>query len=147
MEIKKFILKPLVLVNVLIFICFILLPYFSLSIGPWGGVTKTGFGLFWSIFDKFHFLNLILIIVPVINIYMIYKIWKKEETNFTIFKVVMFIILLILFLNIAFFSEKSSIKYVGFGLWVSLILSVVQFFEEKLTQLLTKIFPEENKAD
>ena len=44
----------------------------------------------------------------------------------------------ILFIWIAFLAEKSSIKFVGFGLWFSLILSVALFFEDKIEEAVCK---------
>lgn len=149
MDIKELIKKPIVVANLLILVCFIFLPYFSFSMtgfyGAGTSVTETGFGLFWSIFDNFHFLNFILIAVPAANIFILYKVWKKEEANFMLFKFIIFAVLFLVFLNIAFFAEKSSIKFVGFGLWVSLIIAGLQMFESKVVEFINKQLPEDKK--
>ncbi len=145
MEIKEFIKKPIVVANIVILLCFLLLPYFQMSMGYWGAVSKSGIGLFWTIFDNFRPLNFLLILVPAANIFILYKIWKKEEANFQLFKFVIFVVLFVLFLNIAFFAEKSSIKFVGFGLWLSLIIAIAQLFEQKVVEFINKQLPEDKK--
>jgi hypothetical protein len=50
-----------------------------------------------------------------------------------------------LFLQIAFISEKHSIKFVGFGLWLSLIMSIAMMFETQITELICPHKPDENK--
>jgi len=147
MDIKILFKKPAVWANLLILICFVLLPYFSMNLGTWGSVSKSGLGLFWTIFDKFNFLNFILIIVPAINLFVLYKVWKNEPYNASIFKIVMVAVLGILFLNIAFFAEKSSLKFVGIGLWLSLIIAVAQLFENKVVEVLNKQLPEDKKLE
>ena len=60
-------------------------------------------------------------------------------------KIVILIILTYLFLQIAFLGEKSSIKFVGFGLWLSMILSIAMFFEAKINALVCAGKPAESK--
>jgi hypothetical protein len=147
MDFKLLIKKPLIIANVLILFCFIFLPYISMNFGPWGGVSKTGLGLLWSIFDKFQFMNLLLIVVPASSGFIIYKIIKKEEANFLAFKIILLLMHLYLFLHIAFFAEKSDIDFVGFGLWLSLVLSILQLFEAKVVAAINKQLPEDKKLE
>lgn len=43
-----------------------------------------------------------------------------------------------LFIYIAFLADKASIKFVGFGLWLSLISSIALFFDDKIEGLVCK---------
>lgn len=49
---------------------------------------------------------------------------------------------IVLFVYIAFLADKSSIKFVGFGLWLSLILSIALFFDDKIEELVCKNKPQ-----
>jgi len=147
MELKTLFKKPVVWANLLILACFVLLPFFSMNLGAWGSVSKTGLGLFWTIFERFNFLNFILLIMPVANLFVLYKIWKNEAFNTLIFKILLVAVLGILFLNIAFFAEKSSLKFVGIGLWLSLIIAIAQLFESKIVEILNKQLPEDKKLE
>ena len=53
-------------------------------------------------------------------------------------KLVILAMHVILFIYIAFLADKASIKFVGFGLWLSLILSIGLFFDDKIEGLVCK---------
>lgn len=142
MEIKDFIKKPIVIITGLILISYILFPYFSLSMGPWGSYSKSGLGLWFTIFEKFSFLNFLTIIIPAAAGFMCFQIWKKETSLINILKVVILAMHVILFIWIAFLAEKSSVKFVGFGLWLSLILSIALFFEKQIEDAVCKNNPQ-----
>ncbi len=138
MEFQNFIKKPLVIANIAILFCFLILPYFTLSMGGYGAYSKSGIGLFFTLFDNFNFLNLILIIVPIASVNILFQSWKGTINYVKISKIVILVILGYLFLHIAFFAEKSSIKFVGFGLWLSLIVAIAQMFESKINEMICK---------
>ena len=83
MEIKDFIKKPIVIITSVILISYILFPYFSLSMGPWGSYSKSGLGLFFTIFDKFSFLNFLTIIIPAAAAFLLLQVWQKENKLLT----------------------------------------------------------------
>ncbi len=143
MEIKDFIKKPIVIITSVILISYILFPYFSLSIGPWGSYSKSGFGLFFTIFDSFSLLNLLTIIIPAAAAFLLLQVWQKESKLLMVLKLVILVMHAVLFIWIAFLAEKSSIKFVGFGLWFSLVLSVALFFEDKIEEAVCKNTPKE----
>ncbi len=136
MEAQNFIKKPIVLLTLLILFFYLLFPYFSMSLGSFGSVSKTGMGLFFTIFDRFNFLNLLLIIIPIACGNILYQTWVQKDSFVQISKIVIVVILGYLFLHIAFLAEKSSIKFVGVGLWLSLIVSIAMFFETKINQII-----------
>lgn len=106
--------------------------------GAFGNVSKTGLGLFFSIFDHFNLLNLLLILIPLACANILYQAWNNSTKFMMISKILIIAILGYMFLHIAFLAEKSSIKFVGIGLWLSLIVSVTLFFETKIDE---KLFP------
>lgn len=55
-----------------------------------------------------------------------------------ILKIVLVIMHAFLFIYIAFLADKASIKFVGFGLWLSLISSIALFFDDKIEGLVCK---------
>ncbi len=140
MDLQTFIKKPIVIANLLILVFFIIFPYFTFNMGGFGGgfggVSKTGLGLFFTIFDSFSFINFLLILVPVASGYILFQTWKGENSLVMVCKIVILAILGYLFLHIAFFAEKSSIKFVGFGLWLSLIVAIAQLFETKINEMI-----------
>ncbi len=138
MDIKDFIKKPAVIITALILISFIILPYFRLSLGPWGSMSKTGLGLFFTIFDSFNFLNMLTIIIPAAAAFLLFQLWNDETNLLMILKVVLVAMHVILFVWIAFLADKSSIKFVGIGLWLSLILSIALFFDDKIEEMVCK---------
>lgn len=144
MDFQTFIKKPIVIGNLLLLVFFVLFPYFTLSMGGFGSVSKTGLGLFFTIFDKFSFLNLLLILVPVACGNMLFQAWKGSDSLVMVSKIVLLVILGYLFLQIAFFAEKSSIKFVGIGLWLSLIMAIAMMFETKITELICPNKPDQN---
>ncbi|MEI6346360.1 MAG: hypothetical protein WCP69_00310 [Bacteroidota bacterium] len=144
MDFQTFIKKPIVIGNLLLLVFFVLFPYFTLSMGGFGSVSKTGLGLFFTIFDKFSFLNLLLILVPVACGNMLFQAWKGSNSLVMVSKIVLLVILGYLFLQIAFFAEKSSIKFVGIGLWLSLIMAIAMMFETKITELICPNKPDQN---
>lgn len=141
MDMQTFIKKPIVIGNLLLLLFFILFPYFTISMGYFGSVSKTGLGLFFTIFDKFSFLNFLLLLVPIAIGNILYQTWKGSDQLVMVSKIVILVILAYMFLNIAFLSEKSSIKFVGFGLWLSLILSIAMMFEAKITAMICPAKP------
>ncbi len=145
MNMQTFIKKPIVIGMVLLLIFFILFPYFTISMGYFGSVSKTGLGLFFTIFDKFSLLNLLLILVPIACGNILYQTWKGSTSLVMVSKIVILVVLAYLFLQIAFFGEKSSIKFVGFGLWLSLVLAIAMMFEAKITTMICADKPIENK--
>ena len=142
MEIKDFIKKPIVIITGVILISYILFPYFSISMGAWGSYSKSGLGLFFTIFDKFSFLNFLTIIIPAAAAFLLLQVWQKENKLLMVLKLAVLAMHAILFIWIAFLAEKSSIKFVGFGLWFSLILSVSLFFEDKIEESVCKNKPQ-----
>jgi hypothetical protein len=144
MDFQTFIKKPIVIGNLLLLVFFVLFPYFTLSMGGFGSVSKTGLGLFFTIFDKFSFLNLLLILVPAACGNMLFQAWKGSDSLVMVSKIVLLVILGYLFLQIAFFAEKSSIKFVGIGLWLSLIMAIAMMFETKITELICPNKPDQN---
>lgn len=131
-EFKDFIKKPIVIISELILISYVILPYYSINMGTWGSYSKSGLGLFFLIFDKFSFMNFMTIIIPIatVAIILLLQLFQKEKNLRMLLKIVILAMHVILFVSIAFLAEKHSIKYVGFGLWFSLVLSIVLFFEE-----------------
>lgn len=59
-----------------------------------------------------------------------------------ILKIILAVMHIVLFVYIAFLADKSSIKFVGFGLWLSLILSIALFFDDKIEELVCKNKPQ-----
>lgn len=136
MEIQTFIKKPMVIANLLLLFFFLVFPYFSMNLGSFGSVSKTGLGLFFTIFDHFNFMNLILIVIPACSGYILYQTWLQKDTLVQVCKIVNVVVLGYLFIHIAFLAEKSSISYVGIGLWFSLIVAIAMFFETKINDLI-----------
>ena len=145
MNMQTFIKKPIVIGTLLLLIFFILFPYFTISMGYFGSVSKTGLGLFFTIFDKFSLLNLLLILVPIACGNILYQTWKDSTSLVMVSKIAILVILVYLFLQIAFLGEKSSIKFVGFGLWLSLVLAIAMMFEAKITTMICGDKQTENK--
>jgi hypothetical protein len=145
MDMQTFIKKPIVIGTLLLLFFFILFPYFTISMGYFGSVSKTGLGLFFTIFDKFSLLNLLLLLVPAACGNLLYQAWKGSNSLVLVSKIVILVVLTYLFLQIAFLGEKSSIKFVGFGLWLSLILSIAMMFETKITAMVCAGKPVESK--
>jgi hypothetical protein len=142
---QTFVKKPIVIGALLLLVFFILFPYFTFDMGFLGSTSKTGLGLFFTIFKKFSLLNLLLILVPVACANILYQAWKESSTLVMVSKIVILAVLTYLFLEIAFLGEKSSIKFVGFGLWLSLILSIAMMFEAKINALVCSGKPVESK--
>ncbi len=144
MEIQTFFKKAIVIATTLILVFFILFPFFTLNMGAFGSVSKTGLGLLFSIFDHFSLLNLLLIVVPIACGNILYQTWIGKDQFVMISKIIIVGVLGYMFLHIAFFAEKSSIKFVGIGLWLSLLVSIALFFETKIDEML---FPKKNDGD
>ncbi|MDD2411367.1 MAG: hypothetical protein RBS19_07550 [Bacteroidales bacterium] len=142
MEIKDFFKKPVVILTSVILISYLILPYFRLNLGTWGGYSKSGIGLFFTIFDSFSFLNLLTILIPAAAGYLLFLLWNKETNLVMILKIILAVMHIVLFVYIAFLADKSSIKFVGFGLWLSLILSIALFFDDKIEELVCKNKPQ-----
>lgn len=138
MEIKDFIKKPVVILTSVILISYLILPYFKVDLGMWGGYSKSGIGLFLTIFDSFSFMNLLTILIPAAAGYLLFQLWNNQTNLAMILKIVLVIMHGFLFVYIAFLADKSSIKFVGFGLWLSLILSIALFFDDKIEELVCK---------
>ena len=107
-----------------------------MNLGTFGSISKTGLGLFFTIFDHFNLMNLILIIIPACSGYMLYQTWLQKDTLVQVCKIVNVVVLGYLFIHIAFLAEKSSISYVGIGLWFSLIVAIAMFFETQINDLI-----------
>jgi len=144
MELQTFIKKPIVIGNLLILLFFVLFPYFSFSINGYAGISKTGMGLFFTIFDKFNFGNFILLLIPIASGNILFQTWKKSDQLVMVSKVVLLVILAYLFLQIGFLAEKASVSYIGIGLWLSLIVSIAMLFETKINEMIDPKKPEDN---
>ena len=78
------------------------------------------------------------IIIPAAAGFLLFQLWKNETNLLMILKIVLVAMHTILFVWIAFLAEKSSIKFVGIGLWLSLILSIALFFDDKIEEMVCK---------
>ena len=67
---------------------------------------------------------------------MLYQTWMQKDTLVQVCKIVNVVVLGYLFIHIAFLAEKSSISYVGIGLWFSLIVAIAMFFETQINDLI-----------
>ena len=135
---KEFYKNPAAIAAFILFIGFFILPFIDIM-----GFSQTGF----QIFKAFKGKSFVVGFIPLASAYIIYAAYSCEKKIVMIAKWLILMVSAWFFLDIAFFAEKHSIKFVGFGLWLNLIISILLLFESKLTPLFCKSKPEDHQAD
>ena len=135
---KEFYKSPSAIAAFVLFIGFFLFPFIDIM-----GFSQTGF----QIFKAFKGKGILLVLIPLASAYIIYAAYSGEKKISYSAKWIILVLSVWFFLDIAFLAEKHSIKFVGFGLWLNVIISVLFMFESKIMPLFCKPKNEEDSTD
>jgi hypothetical protein len=131
---KEFYKNPSAIAAFVLFVGFFIFPFIDIM-----GFSQTSF----QIFKAFKGKGILLVLIPLASAYIIYAVYSGQTKFTVIAKWVMLILSAWFFLDIAFFAEKHSIKFVGFGLWLDLLVSILLMFDKKINDMICKPKPEE----
>jgi len=119
---KDFWKQPYIIASAVTVICFFLFPFFKISfLGV--SISSTGLDIAKGGID------VLLWLVPASAVYLIYAGYKGTDQFVDIAKWVLFVVAAFFWLRYAFLMDGSSLKYVGFGMWLTLIASIYVRFE------------------
>ena len=135
---KEFYKKPGAIAAFVLFIGFFLFPFVNIW---WFSVTA------FDAFKEFKGQSILLGLFPIASAYIIYAAYAGEKKIVIVAKWILLVLSAWFFLNIAFIQEKHSIDFVGLGLWLNLIVSILFMFENKITAMICKPKVEEDNTN
>ncbi len=126
---KDFWKQPYIIASAVAVICFFLFPYFKIS---FMGISASSTGLDLAKSG----IDILLWLIPVAGVYLIYAAYKGTSQFVEVAKWVLFVVAAFFWLRYAFLMDGAKIKYVGFGMWLTLLAAIFVRFE---SFIMTKI--------
>ncbi|MEI8204965.1 MAG: hypothetical protein WCH34_18230 [Bacteroidota bacterium] len=135
---KKFYKNPGAIAAFILFIGFFILPFFTIM-----GFSATGF----KVFKELKGQSFLLILIPLASAYIIYAAYAGEKKFVVIAKWALLILSFWFIIHIGLLAEKHSFNFVGFGLWLDFVTSILLLFEAKITALICKPKIDDNSTN